>query len=126
MWTYAVVWEGVRGSRGLGRRLRHRPAGDGRWKGEPTTAIEEASYQSNEVDTSKNAARERIGGSGAHGGEALKKWSALGSGPVEDLEAPQNFAQDMRSGAVRQLLRNGWAEAQPLLSDSNNQEKISR
>jgi hypothetical protein len=33
--------------------------------------------------------------------EALKRRSALGSGPVEDLEALQNFAQDMRSGAVR-------------------------
>ena len=33
--------------------------------------------------------------------EALKRRSALGSGPAEDLEALQNFAQDMRSGAIR-------------------------
>jgi hypothetical protein len=31
-------------------------------------------------------------------GEALKKRSALGAGPVEDLAALQNFAQDMRPG----------------------------
>jgi len=30
--------------------------------------------------------------------EALKKRSALGSGPAEDLAALQSFAQDMRSG----------------------------
>jgi len=34
-------------------------------------------------------------------GEALKRRSALGSGPAEDLEALENYAQDMRSGAVR-------------------------
>jgi len=34
-------------------------------------------------------------------GEALKRRSALGSGPLEDLAALQNFAQDMRSGAAR-------------------------
>jgi hypothetical protein len=33
--------------------------------------------------------------------EALKRRSALGSGPAEDLAALQNFAQDMRSGVVR-------------------------
>jgi hypothetical protein len=33
--------------------------------------------------------------------EALRRRSALGSGPAEDLEALQNFALDMRSGAVR-------------------------
>jgi hypothetical protein len=33
--------------------------------------------------------------------EALKKRSDLGSGPVEDLVALQNFAQDMRSGLLR-------------------------
>lgn len=33
--------------------------------------------------------------------EALKSRSALGSGPSEDLAALQNFAQDMRSGALR-------------------------
>jgi hypothetical protein len=32
--------------------------------------------------------------------EALKRRSALGSGPIEDLAALQNFAQDMRSGVV--------------------------
>ncbi len=31
-------------------------------------------------------------------GESLKKRSALGAGPVEDLAALQNFAQDMRPG----------------------------
>lgn len=33
--------------------------------------------------------------------EALKRRSALGSSPAEDLAAFQNFAQDMRSGALR-------------------------
>src|ERR1700730_9548899 len=32
-------------------------------------------------------------------GEALKKRNALGAGPVEDLAALQNFAQDMRPGS---------------------------
>jgi hypothetical protein len=34
-------------------------------------------------------------------GEALKKRSALGAAPVEDLAALQNFAQDMRPGNRR-------------------------
>ena len=50
-------------------RLRHNPTGDGWWKGEPTPTIEGASYQSNEVDSSKNAACEAIGVRGANGGE---------------------------------------------------------
>jgi hypothetical protein len=33
--------------------------------------------------------------------EALKKRSALGSGPAEDVAALQNFAHDMRSGGVQ-------------------------
>jgi len=38
-------------------------------------------------------------------GEALKKRSALGAGPVEDLAALQNFAQDMRPGIASKRVR---------------------